>query len=164
MTTVEDMYRWYEALRGGELLPAEELEQLWKPHESIGGRASYGYGWIIVETEDEGTFVETTGAGSSHNAYFHSTLDDDSVVIVASNRIDEPLLSKLGLVETDETFYAFQVGDALVENIANDHFKTLPEFAQPMTRPLHPTTLSYAAVGVIVIVLLIGTLVILRRK
>lgn len=164
MTTVGDMYGWYVALQDHTVLPPQQVEKLWRPYASLTARSSFAYGWIVVETQDRGTFVETTGAGSSHNAYFHSSLEDDLVVIVASNRIDEPILSRLGLVERQETLYATQVGDALVENIYNEDFSTLPEFARPRARPLSPTALGLAAGGVIVAVLLVVAWVILRRR
>lgn len=164
MTTVGDMYRWYIALRDQTVLPAQQLEKLWRPYARLNARSSFAYGWIVVETEDRGTFVETTGAGSSHNAYFHSTLDDDLVVIVASNRIDEPLVSALGLVEPQETFYATQIGDALVENISSGDFATLPEFTRPRPDALRPTPLALAAIGVAVTVLLGGFWIVLRRR
>lgn len=164
MTTVGDMYRWYLALRDQTILSATALEKLWTPFERIGGRSSFGYGWIVVETEDQGVYIETTGAGTSHNAYFHSSLNDDLVVIVASNRIDEPLLATLGLAEPDENFYSVQVGDALVENISSGDFGTTPEFTRPRERPLHLTTLGYAVLGVIVVVFLVGIWVVLRRR
>lgn len=164
MTTVGDMYRWYVALQDRIILSADEIEKLWTPYESISGRSSFGYGWIIVETEDRGTYVETTGAGSSHNAYFHGSRDDDLTVIVASNRIDESILSRLGLIELEETLYAVQVGDALVENIKSRDFSTLPEFARPRDRQLRPTPLGVAAAAVTVTALLVGILVFLRRR
>lgn len=163
MTTVGDMYQWYLTLQNQAVLSAEYLEKLWSPYVSTGARSSFGYGWSIVETEDRGTFVETTGAGSSHNAYFHSSGDGDLVVIAASNRIDEPLLSRLRLVENQETLYAVEVGDTLVGNIFRQDFATLPDFAQPRARPLRPTSLGYAAAGVTAIVLLIGIWVIFKR-
>ena len=164
MTTVGDMYRWYVALQDQSVLSAAAVEKLWRPYESISGRSSFGYGWIVVETEDRGTFVETTGAGSSHNAYFHSSVGDDLVVIVASNRIDEPILSRWGLTEHEETLYAVQVGDALVENISSRDFATRPEFARPRARPLRPTSLGFAAAGVAGTALLVGIWFVLRRR
>ena len=163
MTTVGDMYQWYLALQDQAVLSSEYVEKLWRPYVSTGARSSFGYGWSIVETEDRGTFVETTGAGSSHNAYFHSSGDGNLVVIVASNRIDEPWLSRLKLVENQETLYAIEVGDTLVGNIFSRDFTTLPEFAQPRARPLRPTSLGYAAASVAAIVLLIGIWITFKR-
>jgi CubicO group peptidase (beta-lactamase class C family) len=164
MTTVGDMYRWYIALQDHTVLPPQQVEKLWRPYASLTTRSSFAYGWIVVETQDRGTFVETTGAGSSHNAYFHSSLEDDLVVIVASNRINEPILSRLGLVERQETLYATQVGDALVESIYNEDFTTLPEFARPRAAPLRPTSWGLTAAGVTVAALLAITWIILRRR
>ena len=41
-STVEDMYRWDQALYAGRLLPQALLDQMWTPRQS-----SYGYGWRI---------------------------------------------------------------------------------------------------------------------
>ena len=164
MTTVGDMHRWYVAIQDQAVLSPAAVEKLWRPYESISGRSSFGYGWVVFETEDRVTFVEATGAGSSHNAYFHGSVKDDLVVIVASNRIDESILSRLGLIEFEETAYAVQVGDALVENIASRDFETLPEFARPRERPLRPSSLGFAAAGVTGTALLVGIGIFLRRR
>lgn len=164
MTTVGDMYRWYLALQDRTVLPAAAVEQLWTPYETIGGRASYGYGWVVVETEDRGRLLETTGAGRAHNAYFHSSPDDELVVIVASNHIDEPVLSRLLLTELDETLYAVQVGDALVGNILSGDFAALPEYAQPRARSLGLTTRGYGVAGAAGMLLVLGVWIAFRRR
>lgn len=92
----------------------------------------------------------------SHNAYFHSSVDGNLVIIVASNRIDEPLSSELHLTQSDETLYAVQVGDTLVENISSQEFSTLPAFAQPRTRSLRFTSLGFAVMGITALTLLVG--------
>jgi CubicO group peptidase (beta-lactamase class C family) len=44
-STVEDLYRWDQALSTNSLLPAAELEQIFTPHQR-----RYGYGWFIERT------------------------------------------------------------------------------------------------------------------
>ncbi len=46
-STVEDLYRWSEALSTDRLLPAAELQQIFTPYAR-----SYGYGWFIERSGD----------------------------------------------------------------------------------------------------------------
>lgn len=49
-STVEDMYKWDQALYGTELLSQESLDLFFKPHvEAMGGQ--YAYGWFISEVD-----------------------------------------------------------------------------------------------------------------
>jgi CubicO group peptidase (beta-lactamase class C family) len=41
-STVEDMYRWDQALYTDQLLPAPLLAEMWAPHAE-----NYGYGWRV---------------------------------------------------------------------------------------------------------------------
>ncbi|HSL84316.1 MAG TPA: serine hydrolase domain-containing protein, partial [Thermoanaerobaculia bacterium] len=48
LSTVDDLARWDEALRGDELLPAALRELLWTPANLADGRATgYGYGFVV---------------------------------------------------------------------------------------------------------------------
>jgi CubicO group peptidase (beta-lactamase class C family) len=165
MSTVGDLFRWWQALEDGEVLSDGQVVKMWTPYEHIGGRASFGYAWVIVEADGE-TFVEITGAGSSHNAYFHATRGDGPVVIVASNRIDIPLIARLGLIQPgpQEVLYAVEVGDALVENVSAGGLGTLPPFAQGGTRPFRPTILGYLVTVLTMAVLVSASLLVMKRR
>lgn len=154
MSTVGDLYRWWHALEDEAVLSARQVEKMFTPYEHISGRASFGYGPVIVDADGE-TFVEITGASSSHNAYMHATLDNGPVVIVASNRIDMPLVARWGLIQSgpQEVMYAVEVGDAVADNVSSGRFATLPPFAREATRPFRPTILGYLVTALLLTVL-----------
>lgn len=46
-STVEDLYRWNQALFNGGVLKAESLEKAFAPHVEVSEGVHYGYGWMI---------------------------------------------------------------------------------------------------------------------
>lgn len=52
-STIEDLFKWDQALYEPGLLSKESLDLFFKPHvEAMGGH--YGYGWLIVEIDIDG--------------------------------------------------------------------------------------------------------------
>lgn len=82
LSTVDDLYRWHQALLGDRVLSAAAREKLFRPVLS-----SYAYGWY-TGTTSRGTRVVfhggfDTGLGTS--AGFYRYLDDDVVMIFLAN-------------------------------------------------------------------------------
>jgi CubicO group peptidase (beta-lactamase class C family) len=52
-STVEDLYRWDQALYTDQLIPRELLDQMFTPHISqypdVVGSVAYGYGWMVFD-------------------------------------------------------------------------------------------------------------------
>ncbi len=47
-STVDDLYRWYQALEAGKVLSQKSLEQMYTPTELNNGKThDYGYGWSL---------------------------------------------------------------------------------------------------------------------
>lgn len=87
-TSVEEWYRWADAWAHGRLLPPAELELLWQPAElasgarvSLGSNTSYGCG-VMVVTRGGQRSVGHSGGG---NAAFRYYLDEDLLIVVATN-------------------------------------------------------------------------------
>ncbi|MBD3349656.1 MAG: serine hydrolase [Candidatus Eisenbacteria bacterium] len=81
MSTLHDMFLWYEALKGEEVLDASAKEKLWTPFLD-----DYAYGWDVFESP-KGTVVQHDGASMlGANAEFRWFMDEDVVVILLSNR------------------------------------------------------------------------------
>jgi len=82
LSTVDDLYRWHQALLGDRILSAAAREKLYHPVQE-----SYAYGWRIGTT-DRGTRVISHGgfdSGLGVSAGFYRFVDDDAVLIVLAN-------------------------------------------------------------------------------
>lgn len=78
-STVEDLYRFVQALNSGQLLPAAELSQMYTPN-----RNNYGYGWKIEERNGRRVIYHPgfISGAVTHLAYYP---DSQSVIVVLSN-------------------------------------------------------------------------------
>ncbi len=78
-STVEDLYRFVQALNNGQLLPAAELSQMYTPN-----RSNYGYGWKIEERNGRQVIYHPgfISGAVTHLAYYP---DRQSVIVVLSN-------------------------------------------------------------------------------
>ncbi len=82
LSTVDDLFRWHQALLGDRILSAAAREKLYHPVLD-----SYAYGWRI-STTDRGTKVISHGGFDSAlgvSAGFYRFVDDDVVLIVLAN-------------------------------------------------------------------------------
>ena len=86
-STVEDMYRWDQALYTDQLVSFDLLDTLFTAHALIpeSGGFGYGYGWVIGEQFGRRVFNHSGGIEgfSTHIARYP---DDNVTVIVLSNQ------------------------------------------------------------------------------
>ena len=87
LSTVGDMYRWHLALEGDDVLSSEAKTKIFTPHVLEGPRARthYGYGWSIVTTPRGTKLVEHNGGNGIFYAVFKRYVDEDTMIIMASN-------------------------------------------------------------------------------
>jgi len=90
-STVEDLYRWDQALYTGQLIPRELLDQMFTPHISqypdVVGSVAYGYGWMVID--DLGRrLVGHGGAIEGFRAWIIRYPDDHITIIGLSNQED----------------------------------------------------------------------------
>lgn len=92
LSTVGDMYRWHLALEGEEVLSNEAKAKIFTPHVPEGPRAGthYGYGWSIATTPRGTKLVEHNGGNGIFYAVFKRYVDEDTVIIMASNDARRP--------------------------------------------------------------------------
>ena len=91
LSTAEDMFKWHEALLGGDILDAEAKEKLYGKHVSEGPGAPtfYGYGWAIFPTPLDTTLITHNGGNGIFFADFLRFLDDDLTIYLATNSATE---------------------------------------------------------------------------
>lgn len=96
-STVEDLYRFDQALRKGYLLNTDMQSLAYQPHSRWNnlGR-SYGYGWRIIREDQSSMVVFHTGWWQGFKTYFIRDLKQDLTIIVLSNSLRG---STLGILE-----------------------------------------------------------------
>lgn len=83
LSTTGDMYKWYKALQGTQVLSAEAKSRLFTPFLN-----NYAYGWDVTKGE-HGTVIGHNGGGDKgFNANFHWYPEKNVVVVVMSNAGD----------------------------------------------------------------------------
>jgi len=66
LTTAHDMFRWHLALEGDDVLDEHAKRKLFHPHvPATEGRGSfYGYGWVVLRSDDHGKVVWHDGGNA----------------------------------------------------------------------------------------------------
>ena len=83
-STVEDLYRWDQALKTEKLVKKETLDKIFTGYATIPGAGSYGYGWIISDTVI-GREIWHNGATFGFTSNIARFTDEDFTVIILTN-------------------------------------------------------------------------------
>ncbi len=84
-STVEDLYRWDQALYTDQLLTQESVESMFTPNFGVDGSGGeYGLGWQISEYQGHRKVGHTGGINGFHT-YIGRYIDDQVTIIVLSN-------------------------------------------------------------------------------
>lgn len=88
-STLEDLYKWHQALENNVVLKAETRELMESPlvAENASYSSHYGYGWAIVNSQTGSKIVTHNGSNGIYFADLIRFVEDDVVVIVLSNTI-----------------------------------------------------------------------------
>jgi CubicO group peptidase (beta-lactamase class C family) len=85
VTTVSDLYKWYRALIGLSVLPAEWTAKLFEARLPIRPGTTAGYAWTLV-TLPTGRLRLAAGDIGGYNAELRHYVDEGLIVVFASNR------------------------------------------------------------------------------
>jgi CubicO group peptidase (beta-lactamase class C family) len=90
LSTLEDLYRWHLALHDDLVLSAASKAKLFAPHVAMNteGSRHYGYGWMVSTTSRDTRLVAHTGGNPYFFADFNRFVDEDVVILMASNEPD----------------------------------------------------------------------------
>jgi CubicO group peptidase (beta-lactamase class C family) len=85
-STVEDLYRWDQALKTEQLVPKTAIDTMFTQHSEVTTHEllPYGYGWEIYE-QDGRRMVAHIGAAEGFSGLTSRYPDDNTVVIVLNN-------------------------------------------------------------------------------
>ena len=87
-SSVNDMYRWDQALYTSKLVQANTLNQIVTPYvnATLFPGSSYGYGWFITQAPAQGhRLIWHDGVIDGFRNYIGRAVDDDVTVIILSN-------------------------------------------------------------------------------
>jgi len=84
-STVEDLYRWEEALYAGKIINKESLKEMFTPNSS-----DYGYGWFVYESSKGNKIISHGGNLSGYTSYVKRNVDKKYLIIILSNRDYDP--------------------------------------------------------------------------
>ena len=85
-STVEDLYRWDQALYTEQLISQETLDLIFTPHaEILPNSSSYGYGWFVGKLNDHPA-VSHSGGIDGFITEIRRYIDDEVTIIILSNR------------------------------------------------------------------------------
>lgn len=89
LSTAEDMYLWYKALKNNTILTKAATDLLFKPHTAEGprGLSFYGYGWVIQDMDGK-RMIWHNGGNGVYNAFMGFDLAADLCIVVSSNSND----------------------------------------------------------------------------
>jgi CubicO group peptidase (beta-lactamase class C family) len=84
-STVEDLYKWAQALSTERLVPRAALDRMFTPHAKIIDDVAYGYGWVLAK-EGERPIIMHTGAVEGFTGILTIYPTEEIVVIVLTNQ------------------------------------------------------------------------------
>lgn len=88
-STVEDMFKWDQALYTERLVKQKTLKEAFTPmsYDRKHGN-DYGYGWRIEAVDDGSTVLYHAGWWRGYNALYVRRLEDKTCIVVLSNKIN----------------------------------------------------------------------------
>ena len=87
-STVEDLYRWEQALQTEQLVPQASLDKMFAPQADTGEGWSYGYGWGIAQSDGR-KIIFHQGATEGFRAIIALYPEEQVTIIVLSNHEDQ---------------------------------------------------------------------------
>jgi CubicO group peptidase (beta-lactamase class C family) len=89
ISTAGEMFTWFRALRGGELLTAESTRALFEPHVARPSGDSYGYGWVVETRADGSVSVGHGGDGGGYHSELRSSPEFTIVLLTNQSLYDD---------------------------------------------------------------------------
>ena len=85
-STVNDLYKWDQALYSGNFIRPEILSLAYTPQSfEKAGNKNYGLGWRMQDQADGTRLIYHNGWWHSYNSVFNRKINDGSTVIILSN-------------------------------------------------------------------------------
>jgi CubicO group peptidase (beta-lactamase class C family) len=90
LSTVDDMFKWHQALNGDGILSGEARKQMFQQQvsEGPGSGSHYGYGWVVARTPRNTTVIMHNGGNGIFFADCRRYIDEGIFYFIASNAPD----------------------------------------------------------------------------
>ncbi len=125
LSTVEDLYIWWQSLQNHSVLSPNQTEKLFARHISEGSSDSfYGYGWLIQDSP-YGNLITHNGGGIGGNSDLAVYSDKNLIIIICSNQIVWRTL--FGSIPYEIRLPATEAREQLAHNIFEGDFSKLPQ-------------------------------------
>jgi len=86
-STVDDLFKWNEALYSEKLLKKKTIEEAFTGYSNEHkGKRNYGYGWRLTDDEKGNKIVYHNGWWHGYSSLFFRRLSDQTTVILLSNK------------------------------------------------------------------------------
>lgn len=141
-STTEDLYRWSEALKTEKLVNKDTMDQIFTEHIDMEGVGSYGYGWMIIDSEI-GKIILHGGNTLGFTSSISRVVDLDLTIIVLSNvgyYDTTTLVNTLtsialgGVYELPEALTEIEIKDADLYDKYIGEYELAPEVVCTITR------------------------------
>ncbi len=91
-STVEDLYKWDQALYTNKLIRYTTLQEAFKPYSAeMTGAKNYGLGWRMLNCYDTDKIVYHNGWWHGNNTCFYRFIQDNFTIIVLGNRFNKSI-------------------------------------------------------------------------
>lgn len=89
-STLEDLYKWNQALVNNTIIPKSYLEEAWTPGVLNNGESTtYGFGWFINSKLGEPKVINHSGGWVGFGTFLHNEVDANSGFILLTNNSGE---------------------------------------------------------------------------
>jgi CubicO group peptidase (beta-lactamase class C family) len=86
-STVEDLFKWNEALYSEKILKKQTIEEAFTGYSNEHkGERNYGYGWRLIDNGKGNKIVYHNGWWHGYSSLFFRRLNDQTTVILLSNK------------------------------------------------------------------------------
>ncbi|TXD53662.1 MULTISPECIES: serine hydrolase [unclassified Polaribacter] len=89
-STLNDLFKWNQALANYTIIPKSYLEETWTFGVLTNGKlTNYGFGWVIQSKLKEPKVLNHSGGWVSFDTYLHTAVDAQYSFILLTNNSDE---------------------------------------------------------------------------
>ena len=97
-SSVDDLFKWDQALHTTRLVSAATLKQAFTPGAKVDDNTSYGFGWFIEDRQGQRT-VWHSGNTIGFTQFIRRYPDQRFTIIVQANRNNAPLAESADKIE-----------------------------------------------------------------
>jgi CubicO group peptidase (beta-lactamase class C family) len=89
-STLEDLYKWNQALVNNTIIPKSYLDEAWTSGVlNNGDSTDYGFGWFIQSKSDDAKIVNHSGGWVGFATFLHNEVDANNGIILLTNNSGE---------------------------------------------------------------------------